>query len=97
MTQREHKISTSILAALRRQGIFCFKVWGNEIQMAGLPDILACVDGLFIGFETKVPEQRDNLSPRQVYVKEQIERSKGQVFVVCGAQEAINIVNRLRA
>jgi len=96
MTQREAKISRQILAALREEGIFCFKVWGNELQMQGLPDILACVDGLFVGFETKVPEKRDNLSPRQDYVKEQIERSQGRVYVVCGVQEAINLVKELR-
>lgn len=94
-TQPEARISSAIMAALRARGIFCFKVHGSAEQMTGLPDILACVEGLFVGFETKMPDKRQNVSPRQVIVHEAIEASQGIAVVVCGVKEAMGIVDEL--
>ncbi len=42
-TQPESKLSRQIMAALRARGIWCFKVHGGPMTMAGVPDIIACV------------------------------------------------------
>lgn len=94
--QRESKISSAIMAALRAEGVFCFKVHGSALMMNGLPDIIACVDGKFIGFETKVPEMRTNVSVIQVAVHEMIGASGGTVHVVCGVLEARAIIEGMR-
>jgi len=67
-------------------------VHGSEYMMAGLPDIIVCAEGLFIGLETKLPEYRTNVSPRQVIVHTQIEHAGGTARVVCSAQEAISAI-----
>jgi Holliday junction resolvase len=82
--------------ALRKEGVFCFKVHGSEHVMAGLPDIIACVDGFFVGLETKLPESRGNVSPRQQYVHEQIWKSGGEAFVVCSVNEALEKIRLIR-
>lgn len=82
---------------LREQGVFCFKVHGSEYMMAGLPDIIACVDGYFLGIETKLPETRENTSKRQEYVHTLIRRSGGRVEVVTSVEEAWEIVASMRS
>jgi hypothetical protein len=92
MTQRESRLSSKILAALRAEGWFCFKVHGNELMMSGLPDIIVCAEGIFVGLETKHPETRNNTSPRQEYVHDKIRLAGGAAIVVCGVDEAIRAV-----
>lgn len=64
MAQRESKLSRKIITAIEARGGFAFKVHGGPHMMAGLPDIIACVDGRFYGFETKMPDG-GNASPIQ--------------------------------
>jgi hypothetical protein len=42
-SQPESKLSRAIMAALRSRGIWCMKIHGGPMTMAGAPDILACV------------------------------------------------------
>jgi hypothetical protein len=92
MTQPEAKLSRAIMKELRLDGHFCFKVHGSEFMMAGLPDIIVCADGLFIGLETKMPGKRSNTSPRQDYVHALIRASGGNVYVVCSVAEARSVI-----
>ena len=96
MAQRESKRSRKIMDALRKQGIFCFKVHGSEHMMAGLPDVIACVDGTFVGMETKHPETRRDTSPRQDLVHNQIRLSGGYCRVICSVEEALRFVADVR-
>lgn len=84
------------MASLRAEGVFCFKIHGGPTMMAGLPDIIACVDGQFLALETKVPEKRNNTSAIQRQVHELMRRSGARVEVVCGAKEALGIVDDMR-
>lgn len=96
MTQPESKLSREIIKVLRLNGVFAFKVHGSETMMAGLCDIIACVDGYFIGFETKMPAKRNNVSPRQEFVHGQIRAAGGKAVVVCSPQEAMAYVIDIR-
>ena len=91
-SQAESQLSRKIMNALRAKGIFCFKVHGSALMMAGLPDIIACVEGLFIGLETKMPDKRNNTSVRQKYVHDLVTASGGQVAVVCSPKEALQVI-----
>lgn len=82
------------MAALKAKGWFCFKVHGSEYMMAGLPDIICCAEGLFIGLETKHPESRDDTSARQDYVHGLIREAGGKAQVVTSPQEAVRIVRQ---
>ena len=89
MAQPEARLSRDIMTALRARGWFCFKVHGSEYVMAGLPDIIVCVDGKFVGLETKMPDKRDNTSARQDYVHQKILDAGGAAVVVCSVDEAV--------
>ena len=94
MTQRESRLSLKIQKALRMRGWFCFKVHGSEMMMAGLPDIMVCAEGVFIGLETKHPETREDVSPRQAYVHDKIRQAGGTAMVVCSPAEAVRAVEK---
>lgn len=94
MAQRESKRSRDIMNALRAEGWFCFKVHGSEYMLAGLPDVICCAEGLFIGLETKHPESRDDTSARQDYVHGLIRQAGGKAQVVTSAKEAVRIVKQ---
>lgn len=96
-TQPESRISRAILDYLKRQRIFAFKVHGGPNQMAGLPDILACVDGIFVGLEVKVPGKRHNTSLKQKRVHQLIGESGGLAFVVCSVPEVEALIVDIRA
>lgn len=95
MAQPEARLSRKIMEALRAEGYFAFKVHGSEFMMAGLPDIIVCAQGYFIGLETKMPDKRSNTSPRQDYVHELIEAAQGTASVVCSVAEAKQVVHRV--
>lgn len=94
-TQAESRLSRKIMDQLRIKGIFCFKVHGSALMMAGLPDIIICAEGHFVGLEVKMPGQRNNTSVRQDYVHELIKSSGGFVTVVCSVQEAMGVIDTL--
>lgn len=95
-TQPESRISQAILKAFKVAGIFAFKVHGGPNQMAGLPDILACVEGRFVGIEVKTPHKRSNTSPRQEFVHQLIRDSGGIAVVACSVPEAMGIIEEVR-
>lgn len=89
MSQPEARISRAIMDACRAKGWFCFKVHGSEYMMAGLPDIVVCAQGAFIGVETKLPATRNNVSNIQKLRHDQITEAHGFAFVACSAPEAV--------
>lgn len=96
MGQRESGISQEIIKALLKVGVFAFKVHGSALMVSGLPDVIACVDGRYVGFETKVPEKRNNTSEIQELRHAQIRAAGGIAEVVCGPKEALAHVARIR-
>lgn len=92
MAQPESKLSRKIMDELRSNGCFCFKVWGSEHMMVGLPDIIGCYRGAFFALETKMPAKRDNTSRRQEHVMALVRRAGGLAQVVCSPREALAAV-----
>lgn len=80
------------MKALRAEGYFCFKVHGGPTMMAGLPDIIVCAEGLFIGLETKHPETRGETTARQEFVHELIHNAGGVAQVATSVPEALRVV-----
>jgi hypothetical protein len=78
------------MAALEKRGVFCFKVHGGPWMMAGLPDIIACVDGDFVGLETKT--ESGHASPIQQLIHTKIRMAGGRVYVVRSVAEALSVV-----
>lgn len=94
MTQPEARLQRRIQQYLKSEGVFVFKVHGSEFMLAGLPDLIACLDGFFLGIEVKMPG--NSTSPRQDYVHELISNSGGVVIVVSSVGEVRDFVEEYR-
>ena len=49
----EKQFENKIKKFLKSHNIWFTKIWGGGFQKAGIPDILACVNGRFIAIELK--------------------------------------------
>ncbi len=68
------------------------KIHGNAFQNIGLPDLLCCIDGSFIGLEIKCPGKK--ATPAQILEGERITRASGHFAVVTSTDEAILAVEK---
>jgi hypothetical protein len=95
-TQPESKLSRAIKAMIRAGGGYCIKIHGGPTMEAGTPDLIACVPvrccespttvGLFVGIETKTPENRredKDGSEIQKLRAAQIRHAGGVVIIPC--------------
>lgn len=64
---------------LRERGIWHVKFFANRNTRAGVPDVLACVGGRFVGIELKGPGGRP--SPLQLHHCAEIAKSGGVAVV----------------
>lgn len=85
------------MAALKLEGWWCTKMHGSEFMESGLPDIMVCARGLFVGLEVKMPGKEGNTSPRQDLVHTRVNAAGGLAVVVSSVEDAVEAVqNHLR-
>lgn len=78
---KESTLQKKIKKALQKEGGFWVKVHGGPYQRVGLPDLIGCYKGKFIGIEVKVPGREDTLTKRQSRILRQIESEGGIAFM----------------
>jgi len=99
----EGLLTGRILKAIKKNHplSFAFKVHGSGYQESGIPDLLICVEGLFVGLEVKAPngsetvEQargRATLSQQAQIIR--INRANGLAGVVTSPIEALEAIQR---
>lgn len=93
---KESQLTTKIRKALDEQGGSWFKVHGGQFQRAGLPDIIGCLDGQFVGLEVKRPGRPHPLTPLQEATLEWLHISGAVSAVVESVDEALELVRVLR-
>ena len=71
----ETKLQKSVQKYLESKGAYCFKVHGSAYMKAGIPDIISCYKGCFIGIECKVGKNK--MSTLQEEHRDQIVRAGG--------------------
>lgn len=85
----ETRVVGKIMDRLHAEGGFWFKVHGGPFQMAGLPDILGCYKGRFIGIEVKCPGNKP--TALQLEVGNMILKAGGIFGVAYSVAEAVAI------
>lgn len=90
--QAESRLQQRIVKKLRSTypGSWWVKTSGNN--RVGTPDLLGCVEGLFIALEVKTPENPDEATPTQAENLAHIRRAGGYSAVVRGAPQAVQAV-----
>lgn len=59
---------------------YFFKYWAGPMSKAGIPDIIACISGKFVGIEVKDVKGRP--SPLQIFNCNKINKSGGLATIV---------------
>lgn len=84
----EKDIERRIKKYLSDNKIYFFKVHGSSFMLPGIPDIIACVNGYFVGIEVKNKGKLYNQSEEQKIHQELIERSGG-IYILADNLEIV--------
>lgn len=77
---REKQFENQVKAFLKESGCWFLKTWSNGIQREGVPDLLVCCNGYFMGIELK--NETGKPSQLQLWNVEQIRKSHGIAIVL---------------
>jgi hypothetical protein len=93
MAKAETRLVHKILLALGKKypGAYFRKIHGSPFQHAGIPDIIGCVQGYFVGLEVKTSD--GHTSAIQRIEGDTIIMANGIHGVVTDAEEAIECIN----
>lgn len=76
----EKQFENRVKAYLRTRDAYFVKFFANAFTRSGVPDILACVNGYFVGIEVKAKDGRP--SDLQLHNVRQIRAAGGFAFVL---------------
>jgi len=82
---REKSIENKIKSYLKSKGAYYVKYFGNQFSQVGVPDILACYKGRFIGIEVK--NEKGKTSPLQDINLQQIKNAGGYSLVARSVED----------
>jgi len=87
----ESQLQAKIQKALRGEfpNSLFFKTYGSPFQRKGLPDIIGCVNGIFIGIEVKVPRKENTLTELQKDTLDEIRKAGGIAFMTTSVEHAV--------
>ena len=89
----EADLQKKIVGYLRKPpDTFAVKIHGGPHQAAGLPDIVCCYGGLFIGFEVKLPGKEKTLTPKQELKLRRIVESGGKAAMVTSIEQVQEVL-----
>ena len=90
----EKEITAQIMRYLKTvPGCFAWKEHGGPHGTAGIPDIICCYRGRFVGLEVKTPSGK--LSKLQEITIQKIRATKGLAFKVTSVEEVKEILQTL--
>ena len=94
-TQSEKKIQTDIMMYLKAQDeVYVVKTMRMNVN--GVPDILCCVSGRFLGIEVKAEGKCSNTTELQLRNLASIRASKGYALVTDKLQDVVTTVERIK-
>jgi len=94
LTKPEKKLQDKAIEYLKENKIYYINQFGNGWSAKGAPDLIVCINGLFVAFELKVGE--NDLQDDQKIHRIRIKRSGGLHYSPYTLEEFINIVEDLR-
>ena len=71
----EKNFEKKVKIFLKSQGCWILKTWSNGIQREGIPDLLVCCNGYFLGVELKAENGKPR--PLQLFEIREIREAKG--------------------
>lgn len=94
MTKPETDLQNKAIKYLKDNRIYYINKFGDGWSAKGAPDLIVCINGLFVAFELKVGE--NDLQEDQKIHRLRIRRSGGLHYSPYTLEEFIKIVEELR-
>ena len=91
----EKAVEKKIKDYLFIEGYYHVKIHGSSFMVKGIPDIIACIKGLFVGIEVKAPGRINNQSQEQKIHQKNIELAGGIYLLVDNLKEVVDFVESL--
>ena len=94
----ETKLQGKIRKALTEHGggdLYIFKMHGGPHSPTGVPDLIMCYRGVFVGMEVKMPARAAKVTEVQAYHLNSIRRAGGYSAVVTNPEEGVAILKKL--
>jgi hypothetical protein len=88
----EAALRKTIVRSLRTYSGWWIVTHGGQFQQGGLPDIIGCYGGWFIGLEVKMPGKEHTLTERQAHALKKIKEAGGKAKMVTSVSEAMDFV-----
>jgi Holliday junction resolvase len=76
----EKTFENKVKKFLKEQGCWVLKTWSNGTQRTGIPDLLVCCHGYFLGIELKAPTGKP--SELQLWNIREIQKAGGIAMVL---------------
>lgn len=89
----ESQLDKKIQKYCKDHNIWQMKVWGSGMQRSGIPDLLICYRGRFVGLETKVGKNK--MSELQKYEVRKINESGGYATDCYTYEEFLKVLEDL--
>lgn len=80
MAGPEKKFELKVRKFLEEQGCWVLKTWSNGTQRTGVPDLLVCCSGFFLGIEIKA--EKGKPTPLQLWNIDKIKEAGGVGLVL---------------
>ena len=90
--KNEGQLTSQIKNYLASKGAYCEKIFGGGYQSSGIPDILCCYKGLFIGIEVKSPTGKGRASDIQKLKIKAIRDAGGVAFITDNIEDVERVL-----
>ncbi len=90
---REKNIENKIKTYLKSKGAYYFKHHGNQFSQVGVPDIIACYKGRFVGIEVK--NETGKTSPLQDVNLKMINDAGGIGIVARSIEDVRKVIDNI--
>lgn len=80
-TTPENKVKAAIKRWLTKEGFYWFSAAAGPFSVHGVPDIIVCANGNFIGIEVKAPGKEKNVTVNQAHHQKRIKDNGGIALV----------------
>jgi hypothetical protein len=83
----EGKVKLAVKKWLTERGIWYFMPVSNGMGRHGIPDLLCCHQGRFLGLEIKAPGKRRTVTPNQIRELIKIKQAGGVALIIDDVQQ----------
>lgn len=91
----EKSLENKIKKHLGSHGHYFVKVHGSLFQRVGIPDIIACINGKFVGIEVKNPNGKGKASKVQEFNLDLIQKSDGYTLLTDNFSDYLEFYNEV--